>query len=135
MSALATSPFGRTIGLATLGLLVSAIESAAVWHFGWSRYGLIAYALPGVVGARLGLHVLRKLSDAQFQRLVNLALIARAHAGAEVNAAAPPAQIFNRRREEGLVASPEAARPTLVGRQSFRSLKTQTSSRIAHSQV
>jgi uncharacterized membrane protein YfcA len=36
---------------------------------------LIAYALPGIAGAWLGLQVFRKLSDAQFQRLVNLALI------------------------------------------------------------
>jgi hypothetical protein len=38
MSALATSPIGRKIGLATLGLLVSTIAGSAVWHFGWSRY-------------------------------------------------------------------------------------------------
>ena len=37
---------------------------------------LIAYALPGVAGAYLGLQVFQKLSDVQFQRLVNLALIA-----------------------------------------------------------
>jgi len=36
---------------------------------------LIAYALPGVAGAWLGLQVFQKLSDLQFQRLVNLALI------------------------------------------------------------
>jgi hypothetical protein len=134
MSALATSPFGRAIGLATLGLLVSAIESAAVWQFGWSRYGLIAYALPGLVCAWLGLHVFRKLSDARFQRLVNLALIARARADAEVLAAAPPAQTICR-RGESLAVSTEAAWPALVGRQFFRSLKTQTSRRIAHGQV
>jgi uncharacterized membrane protein YfcA len=33
------------------------------------------YALPGIAGAYLGLQVFQKLSDAQFQRLVNLALI------------------------------------------------------------
>lgn len=36
---------------------------------------LIAYALPGVAGAYLGLQVFKKLSDVQFQMLVNLALI------------------------------------------------------------
>ena len=36
---------------------------------------LIAYALPGVAGAYIGLRVFQKLSDAQFQRLVNLALM------------------------------------------------------------
>jgi uncharacterized protein len=36
---------------------------------------LIAYALPGVAGAYLGLQVFKKLSDLQFQRLVSVALI------------------------------------------------------------
>ena len=36
---------------------------------------LIAYALPGVAGAYLGLQVFQKLNDEQFRRLVNLALI------------------------------------------------------------
>ena len=36
---------------------------------------MIAYALPGVAGAWLGLQVFQKMSDAQFQKLVNLALI------------------------------------------------------------
>jgi len=36
---------------------------------------LIAYALPGVAGAYLGVRVFQKLNDAQFRRLVNLALI------------------------------------------------------------
>ena len=36
---------------------------------------LIAYALPGIAGAYLGLQVFQKLTDVQFQRLVNLALI------------------------------------------------------------
>ena len=36
---------------------------------------MIAYALPAVAGAWLGLQVFQKMSDAQFQRLVNLALI------------------------------------------------------------
>jgi uncharacterized membrane protein YfcA len=33
------------------------------------------YVLPGIAGAYVGLQVFQKLSDAQFQRLVNLALI------------------------------------------------------------
>ena len=37
---------------------------------------LIAYALPGVAGAYLGLQVFQRLNDVQFRRLVNLALIA-----------------------------------------------------------
>ena len=36
---------------------------------------LIAFALPGVAGAYLGLQVFQKLTDVQFRRLVNLALI------------------------------------------------------------
>jgi uncharacterized membrane protein YfcA len=36
---------------------------------------LIVYALPGLAGAWLGLRVFQKLTDMQFQRLVNLALI------------------------------------------------------------
>jgi uncharacterized membrane protein YfcA len=35
----------------------------------------VAYALPGLAGAYLGLHVFKKLTDLQFQRLVNFALI------------------------------------------------------------
>jgi len=38
MSVLATSPFGRRISLATLGLLVGTMAGAAAWHFGSSRY-------------------------------------------------------------------------------------------------
>ena len=34
-----------------------------------------AYALPGLVGAYLGLQVFQRLTDVQFQRIVNLALI------------------------------------------------------------
>jgi uncharacterized membrane protein YfcA len=37
---------------------------------------LLAYALPGLAGAVLGLRVFHALSDAQFQRLINLALVA-----------------------------------------------------------
>ena len=36
---------------------------------------ILAYALPGVAGACLGLHVFHRLTDVQFHRLVNLALI------------------------------------------------------------
>jgi len=34
---------------------------------------VVAYALPGIAGADLGLQVFQKLSDIQFQRVVNLA--------------------------------------------------------------
>jgi hypothetical protein len=37
---------------------------------------VITYALPGIAGAYLGLQVFHELSDIQFQKLVNLALIA-----------------------------------------------------------
>jgi uncharacterized membrane protein YfcA len=37
--------------------------------------GLAAYALPGIAGACLGLQLFRKLSDGQFHKLVNVALI------------------------------------------------------------
>jgi uncharacterized membrane protein YfcA len=37
--------------------------------------GLAAYALPGIAGAYLGLQLFQKLSDGQFHKLVNLALI------------------------------------------------------------
>jgi uncharacterized membrane protein YfcA len=37
---------------------------------------LLAYALPGLAGAVLGLRLFHALSDAQFRRLINLALIA-----------------------------------------------------------
>ena len=36
---------------------------------------MIAYALPAVAGAWLGLQVFQKMSDAQFRTLVNVALI------------------------------------------------------------
>src|SRR5262249_39434993 len=36
---------------------------------------VIAYALPGIAGAWLGLQVFRKLSDVQFHGLINIALI------------------------------------------------------------
>ena len=39
---------------------------------------LFVYALPGLAGAWLGLRVFQKLTDMQFQRLVNLALLFRA---------------------------------------------------------
>jgi uncharacterized membrane protein YfcA len=37
---------------------------------------LLAYALPGFAGAIIGLRVFRGLTDPQFQRMINLALIA-----------------------------------------------------------
>jgi uncharacterized membrane protein YfcA len=36
---------------------------------------LLTYALPGVAGAVVGLHIFHRLTDPQFQRLVNVALI------------------------------------------------------------
>lgn len=35
----------------------------------------LVYALPGIAGAWLGLHVFQRLTDAQFQKLVNVALV------------------------------------------------------------
>jgi hypothetical protein len=37
---------------------------------------LLIYALPGIAGAYVGLRVFHQLSDAHFQKLVNVALIA-----------------------------------------------------------
>jgi uncharacterized membrane protein YfcA len=36
---------------------------------------LLTYALPGIAGAVVGLRVFHRLTDLQFQRLVNVALI------------------------------------------------------------
>jgi uncharacterized membrane protein YfcA len=49
---------------------LSAVSGRSV--FNWET---AAYALPGIAGAYIGLQVFQKLSDAQFQKLVNLALI------------------------------------------------------------
>lgn len=57
--------------------MVSAVSVAlvgmsvmAAWHV-----RLLSHALPGVAGAYVGLRVFHQLTDVQFQRLVNLALI------------------------------------------------------------
>jgi len=65
MSALATSPSGRKIGLATLGLLVGATASAAVWHFGWSRSGFahLAQATPHWVAVSIVIFMAASLSS------------------------------------------------------------------------
>jgi uncharacterized membrane protein YfcA len=62
-------PYILILQVLTLGGL-SVISGRSVFS-----EDLIAYALPGVAGAYLGLQVFQKLSDVQFQRLVNLALI------------------------------------------------------------
>ena len=62
-------PFILIMQLLTLGALSLASGRSML------NADVIAYALPGIAGAYLGLHVFQKLSDGQFQRLVNLALI------------------------------------------------------------
>jgi uncharacterized membrane protein YfcA len=65
MPALATSPFGRKIGLATLGLLVGTIASAAVWHFGWSRFGVanLAHETPSWVAVSIVIFMAASVSS------------------------------------------------------------------------
>jgi uncharacterized membrane protein YfcA len=36
---------------------------------------LLAYALPGLAGAIVGLHIFRALTDLQFQRLISVSLL------------------------------------------------------------
>ena len=62
-------PYILIIQILTLGGLSVAAGRSVV------NANMIAYALPAVAGAWLGLQVFQKVSDAQFQRLVNLALI------------------------------------------------------------
>jgi hypothetical protein len=62
-------PYILILQVLTLGAL-SMVSGRSIFNA-----DLIAYALPGVAGAYLGLQVFQKLSDVQFQRLVNLALI------------------------------------------------------------
>lgn len=62
-------PYILVLQVATLGGLGLAGER------GVFSGEAIAYALPALAGAYLGLHVFRKLTDMQFQTLVNLALI------------------------------------------------------------
>src|SRR6476659_9176988 len=63
-------PYILILQVSTLGAL-SLVSGRSVFNG-----DLIAYALPGVAGAYLGLQVFQKLNDVQFRRLVNLALIA-----------------------------------------------------------
>lgn len=65
MSALATSPFGRKISLATLGLLVSTLAGTAAWHFDWSRYDLadLAHQAPSWVAVSIVIFVAASLSS------------------------------------------------------------------------
>src|SRR6476620_1244234 len=65
MSALATSPFGRKIGMATLGLLVSALVGVAGWHFGWPRYDFVDLAnqAPSWVAVSIVIFIAASLSS------------------------------------------------------------------------
>jgi len=63
-------PYILTIQILTLGGLSAVSERATL------NPELLTYALPGVAGAYLGLRAFHQLTDVQFQRLVNLALIA-----------------------------------------------------------
>src|SRR5262245_13181795 len=64
MSTLVTAPFGRRMGIATLGLLVSAAGIAA-WHFGSSRYGLaaLAHQAPSWISVSIVIFVAASLSS------------------------------------------------------------------------
>ena len=63
MSALAT--FGRKIGLATLGLLVSTIVGVAVWHSGWSRHDIaeLAHQAPSWAAVSIAIFIAATLSS------------------------------------------------------------------------
>ena len=63
MSALATSPSGRKIGLATLGLLVGTLASAAAWHSGWSRYDFAHLAREPWVAVSIVIFIAASLSS------------------------------------------------------------------------
>ena len=62
-------PYILVIQVLTLTALSAISERATL------NLHLLSYALPGVMGACLGLQVFHYLTDRQFQRLVNLALI------------------------------------------------------------
>ena len=64
-------PYILVLQVLTLGGL-SLVSGRSVLD---GHLNIIAYALPGVAGAYLGLRVFQKLNDEQFRRLVNLALI------------------------------------------------------------
>jgi uncharacterized membrane protein YfcA len=65
MSALATPPLGRKIGLATLVLLATTTVGAGAWHLGWSRYGLadVAHEAPLWVAVSIVIFVAASLSS------------------------------------------------------------------------
>jgi uncharacterized membrane protein YfcA len=59
-------------------LIVQALTLAALIAVsGRARFDaeLLTYALPGIAGAAVGLRIFHRLTDLQFQRLVNVALI------------------------------------------------------------
>ena len=65
MSALATPPLGRKIGLVTLVLLAITTVGAGAWHLGWSRYGLadLAHEVPSWVAVSIVIFVAAGLSS------------------------------------------------------------------------
>jgi uncharacterized protein len=65
MSALATPPLGRKIGLVTLVLLAITTVGAGAWHLGWSRYGLadLAHEVPPWVAVSIVIFVAAGLSS------------------------------------------------------------------------
>lgn len=62
-------PYILILQVLTLGAL-SVVSGRSIFND-----EIMAYAIPGIAGAYLGLQVFQKLSDVQFQKLVNLALI------------------------------------------------------------
>ena len=65
MSALPTSPSGRIIGFATLGVLAGTIASVSAWHFVWSRSDFVhvAHATPSWVPVSLAIFIAASLSS------------------------------------------------------------------------
>jgi uncharacterized membrane protein YfcA len=65
MSALATPPLGRKIGLVTLVLLAITTVGAGAWHLGWSRHGLadVAHEAPLWVAVSIVIFVAASLSS------------------------------------------------------------------------
>jgi len=65
MSALPTSPSGRIIGFATLGVLVGTIASVSAWHFVWSRSDFVhvAHATPSWVPVSLAIFIAASVSS------------------------------------------------------------------------
>lgn len=62
-------PYILVMQTITLAGLCAATERATL------DFSTLSYALPAIAGASLGLNVFQRLSDLQFQKLVNLALI------------------------------------------------------------